>query len=355
MIMSQRVTSKSLLVAATILASPLLAAGLTPAAAQMAVGISVAIAPPMLPVYVQPPMPADGYIWTPGYWSWSQPVGYYWVPGTWVLPPIIGVLWTPPYWGWSNGVYLFHDGYWGPNVGYYGGVNYGYGYGGRGYDGGRWDNGHFAYNRTVNNFGSLHTPNVYQQNVTVTNHSHVSYVGGAAGLKTEPTAGERVADHDNHVPVTAEQSRHIAAAAAVPALAASRNNGHPAIAATSRPAQFSGPGIVRAQPALVQHPAAAGSVHPAEAHPVAATAAAPRAPQQVAPRPAEAGSAHPAAAHPVAATAAAPRGPEHVAPRPAETAPVRPAEARPVQAAAPRQPAAREAPAEKGKDEKPEH
>ena len=54
--------------------------------------------------------------------------GYYWVPGTWVQPPRVGVLWTPGYWGFVGGVYAFHAGYWGPHVGFYGGVNYGFGY-----------------------------------------------------------------------------------------------------------------------------------------------------------------------------------------------------------------------------------
>ena len=36
------------------------------------VGVSVNIAPPVLPVYVQPPCPAPGYLWTPGYWAWDD-------------------------------------------------------------------------------------------------------------------------------------------------------------------------------------------------------------------------------------------------------------------------------------------
>jgi hypothetical protein len=108
-------------------------------AAQVAIGISVNFAPPELPVYEQPLCPGEGYLWTPGYWAWDPDYGdYYWVPGTWVLAPQPGYLWTPPYWGWSGAAFVFHEGYWGPRVGFYGGINYGYGYTGRGYYGGRW-------------------------------------------------------------------------------------------------------------------------------------------------------------------------------------------------------------------------
>jgi WXXGXW repeat (2 copies) len=83
------------------------------APAAVVVGVSVNIAPPVLPVYVQPAIPAPGYLWTPGYWARAA-TGYYWVPGTWVTPPAAGLLWTPGYWGWANGAYLWHGGYWGP-------------------------------------------------------------------------------------------------------------------------------------------------------------------------------------------------------------------------------------------------
>jgi len=56
--------------------------------------VSVAFAPPPLPVYVQPICPGPEYIWVPGYWAYG-PYGYYWVPGTWVLAPYVGALWTP--------------------------------------------------------------------------------------------------------------------------------------------------------------------------------------------------------------------------------------------------------------------
>ncbi len=139
-------------------------AGCGPSVTTAAVVPSAPIPPPALPVYEQPPIPAPGYIWTPGYWSYAS-AGYYWVPGTWVLPPTAGLLWTPGYWGWSNGVYAFNAGFWGLTVGFYGGINYGFGYNGHGYWGGRWDNGHFAYNRAVNNFGGVHITNVYNRTV----------------------------------------------------------------------------------------------------------------------------------------------------------------------------------------------
>ncbi len=96
--------------------------------------------PPPLPDYSQPPAPGDDYIWTPGYWGYAN-AGYYWVPGAWIVAPYVGALWTPPWWGYDNGVYQWHSGYWGPHIGYYGGINYGFGYTGRGYYGAYWNNG----------------------------------------------------------------------------------------------------------------------------------------------------------------------------------------------------------------------
>ena len=153
----------------------------TPARAQIGIGLSVQIEPPALLVVAQPPIPEVGYLWTPGYWAYRDN-GYIWNDGVWVMPPSVGMLWTPPFWGWGSGGYLFHGGYWGAQVGYYGGVNYGFGYGGNGYQGGRWEGGHFAYNSTVNNFGSRHVTNVYRANVTTENQSHTSFVGGPHGL-----------------------------------------------------------------------------------------------------------------------------------------------------------------------------
>jgi hypothetical protein len=75
---------------------------LIPASSNAGVFIRVGFAPPVLPVYVQPPCPEDGWLWTPGYWAYGDD-GYYWVPGTWVPAPYVGALWTPGYWGWGSG------------------------------------------------------------------------------------------------------------------------------------------------------------------------------------------------------------------------------------------------------------
>jgi hypothetical protein len=67
------------------------------------------------------------------------------------------LLWTPGYWAWrDDGVYVWRSGYWGPRVGFYGGVNYGYGYTGSGYYGGYWSGRVFTYNTAVTNVGSEH-------------------------------------------------------------------------------------------------------------------------------------------------------------------------------------------------------
>jgi hypothetical protein len=227
-------------VALVALATPALAP------AQVAVGVSIRIGPPALPVYVQPPLPAPGYIWTPGYWAYG-PGGYYWVPGTWVQPPAVGLLWTPGYWGWSGGFFAWHAGYWGPHVGFYGGVNYGFGYVGVGYLGGRWANGAFAYNRTVNNFGGVHVTNVYNTTVVnTTNVTRVSFNGGPGGIAARPTPQEQAFAREQHTPPTGLQAQHEHAASGNHALFASVNHGRPGVAATSRPGEFEGPGTVAA-------------------------------------------------------------------------------------------------------------
>jgi hypothetical protein len=218
--------------------------------------VNITIAPPELPVYEQPPIPAPGYMWSPGYWAFDPDNGYYWVPGTWVVPPDVGLLWTPGYWGWRDGLYVWNDGYWGQQVGFYGGVDYGYGYGGAGYEGGYWDHGVFAYNRTVNNFGGVAIVNVYERPIIVNPEARrVSFNGGNGGTTAQPTPHELAAAHERHVPATAIQMEHQHVASTNKALFASQNHGQPVIAATAKAGEFTGKGVVSAKPSTASLPA----------------------------------------------------------------------------------------------------
>jgi hypothetical protein len=163
------------------------------------ISLAITVGPPPIPVYDQPPCPEDGYTWAPGYWAWGDN-GYFWIPGTWVRIPAAGMLWTPGYWGWGGAGMVFHTGYWGPQVGFYGGINYGFGYGGSGYEGGHWQGQNYYYNRSVTNMGSTHVTNVYNQTVVVNNNTYVSYNGGQGGVSAVPTRQERAAEQDHHVP-----------------------------------------------------------------------------------------------------------------------------------------------------------
>jgi hypothetical protein len=201
--------------------------------AEVFIGISVRIAPPALPVYEQPAIPAEGYLWTPGYWGYGD-AGYYWVPGVWVRPPSVGFLWTPGYWGFGSGVYGWHGGYWGPHVGFYGGVNYGFGYGGFGFGGGVWSGGAFRYNTAVCNFGGVHVRNTYIDR-TVINNTVVNRTSfnGPGGIQREPTPQERQFGSESHRQATSEQMSHETAAGRDRGQLASVNGGRPATMAAS--------------------------------------------------------------------------------------------------------------------------
>ncbi len=272
---------------------------LGPAQADVSIGISIGTPPPELPVYDQPPVPGPGYIWSPGYWAWSPDEDdYYWVPGTWVMPPQPGYLWTPGYWEFADGDYRWHGGYWGPVVGFYGGVSYGYGYFGRGYEGGHWDHGAFYYNRSCNNIPSdVHITNVYNQtvvnNVTV---NRVSYNGGN-GVNARPTPQELAIEHEHHAPPVSAQLRNEQAARTNPQLHAAANHGAPPVAATRHAASFTGPGVVSA------HGAAANAPRPEGTPPHPAATTAPHAAATTAP--------HPGPAPPPPHPPARPAPPEH--------------------------------------------
>jgi hypothetical protein len=244
-----------------------------PAASFAQVGISVSFGPPELPVYEQPVCPGDGYLWTPGYWAWDNDgEDYYWVPGTWVLAPEVGFLWTPGYWGWGGRGFVFYDGYWGPHVGFYGGINYGFGYFGHGYEGGRWDHDHFYYNRAVNRVDEREVHNVYESRVVNENNVRVSYNGGSGGINERPRGEEEAAARDRHLPPVRDQVQHVQAARSNPQLRAASNHGKPPIAATPRPGALNDRGVVTAKEGgHYNPPARTGNNTPSRTEPSAAS------------------------------------------------------------------------------------
>jgi hypothetical protein len=281
------------------------------------IGIFVRIGPPALPVYDQPICPGVGYMWTPGYWAWDDDIGYYWVPGTWVEAPEPGLLWTPGWWGWNDGVYAWNAGYWGPTIGFYGGINYGFGYGGNGFYGGEWRGGQFFYNTAVVNVNTTVIRNVYvNKTVIVNNNTHVAFNGGQGGVQVQPTPEQVTYMHQQHTPPVAAQVQQAHAASQNRALFASTNHGQPAVAATARPGEFSGKGVVAAR-------SAGGTYHAPAMSPKEARASAPPA-KGAAPanhaennRPAPAN--HPAPTRPAASHPAETRAANHppAAPKPA--------------------------------------
>jgi hypothetical protein len=197
--------------------------------------------PPPLPDYSQPPTPADGYIWTPGYWAWG-PNGYYWVPGAWVEPPYVDALWTPGYWGFYGGRYLFYPGHWGQYIGFYGGINYGFGYIGIGYEGGYWNAGHFLYNRVYNNLNTRVVHNVYSYNAgnraisnRAGNNLRTSYRGGAGGVQARPRPSEAAAWREPTAPRMSSQVQHARSFQSNRGQLANTNHGRPTTPAVSRP------------------------------------------------------------------------------------------------------------------------
>lgn len=212
---------------------------LIPASSFAGVFISVNFAPPVLPVYEQPPCPDEGLMWTPGYWAYG-PDGYFWVPGAWVPVPYEGALWTPPYWGWDSGLYVFHPGYWGRHVGYYGGVNYGFGYMGIGFVGGMWRGHDFVYNTAVMRVDDRRIRNVYVdrtivQRNTIDNGRHIAFSGGPGGIHHDPRPEERFADRDQHLQATSFQHTHESSAMSDRGSYFRNNGGRPSTPAIARP------------------------------------------------------------------------------------------------------------------------
>jgi hypothetical protein len=202
-----------------------------------AVGVVAGYPPPALPVYSMPPAPYPNWQWIPGYWALGA-YGYYWVPGYWTAPPVVGYYWTPGYWNYVNGAYVWSGGYWGPSVGFYGGINYGFGYFGIGFVGGYWSGSVFNYNTAVVNVNRTVIHNTYVDPAvthgTAVSHSRVSFNGGRGGIHARPTRAQ-IAAHRHAVAETSAQRAHDRAAARARGQLASVNHGHPRVVAVQKP------------------------------------------------------------------------------------------------------------------------
>ncbi len=222
-----------------IIAALLISAVPLAAPAQFSLGIGVAIGapPPALPYYSQPPAPYPNYQWNPGYWAWGTG-GYYWVPGVWVAPPAVGLYWTPGYWGASGGGYGWNAGYWGASVGFYGGINYGYGYPGSGFYGGTWSGGAFRYNTAVVHVNRTVIHNTYNKTVVnknvCNNCKNVSYNGGKGGVQAKPTSAQLQARRTGRPPTTQQRDTARIAGSDRNQLA-SVNKGKPSVVAADKP------------------------------------------------------------------------------------------------------------------------
>ncbi len=164
----------------------LLFAGLPLASSFAQIGISVAIAPPEIPMYEQPYCPTEGYIWTPGYWGYAD--DYYWVPGVWVD---------------------------------------GFGYGGQGYYGGEWAGDTFRYNTAVTRVDTSVIHNTYVDKEVVNNTGSRASFNGPGGATAKPAAQEQAAAKAEHVPATPAQRSRVEAAKNNPALHVANNHGKP--------------------------------------------------------------------------------------------------------------------------------
>ena len=142
---------------------------------------------------------------------------------------------------------MWHAGYWGRHIGFYGGVNYGFGYGGLGFVGGFWRGGVFAYNRSVTNVNVTVIHNTYNQSVTNTTVNRTSFNGGTGGTSAQPNAAEQAAANERHTPATTEQTQREHAASTNKSQFASVNHGTPGVAATAKPGAFSGSGVMGAK------------------------------------------------------------------------------------------------------------
>ncbi len=124
-------------------------------------------------------------------------------------------------------------------IGFYGGINYGFGYGGVGYVGGGWQGDHFRYNTAVTRVNVTNIHNTYVDKTVINKQAvreRTSFNGGPKGTRAEPTEEQRQAINAGHINPTAAQERHRQEASQNKAQFASANHGRPGTLAANQPA-----------------------------------------------------------------------------------------------------------------------
>jgi len=125
-----------------------------------------------------------------------------------------------------------------PTVGYYVGIEYGFGYTGDGYHGGYWRDHQFVYNRVVNDLGNVNVPTYANQVFAPANH--ISYNGGRDGTTAQPTPAQLASTRERHISPTPEQIQNQQTASRIPTQMYSENKGAPPITAVARANDFRG-------------------------------------------------------------------------------------------------------------------
>ena len=166
--------------------------------------------------------------------------GYYWTPGSWARPPAVDLFGRPATGPGTQADhdYVFHSGYWAPTVGFYGGIDYRFGYSGQGFHGGFWRNHQFVYNRAVNDVGNVHVATYANQVFAPANH--ISYNGGTGGTAARPTPAQIAAMRERHIGPTPAQIQNQQTASRIPNQRYSENKGAPPIGALARANDFRG-------------------------------------------------------------------------------------------------------------------
>ena len=182
-------------------------------------------------------------------------------------------------------MYIWYAGYWAPHIGYYGGINYGFGYTGRGYYGAYWNGGKLVYNRAVTDVDPARVHYVYDY-TPPRNNDRLSF-NGPGGVRARPTPQELAVSRDPRTAAVPAQIQHARQASANRAQFAGARGVRPDTLVASRP-------LSTGYHASAPHPpeeAMRGAARPTpeQSRPEAAAVPAERRPPEAAVRPGEQG------------------------------------------------------------------